>query len=210
MTGALIGLVLLLLISALAWRYLVRRRSLPCPHWLVPLLENPYMNRVAGAALVLNRARVGRDMVLLDVGCGPGRLTVPAAERVGASGRVVALDIQRSMLDRLGERVAEAGCTNVMRVLAGAGAGALSDNSFDRALLVTVLGEIPDRTAALQEIRRALKPGGVVSITEVIPDPHYQRRSTVRELAIESGFRVDEVFSGLLSYTMNLRKAPVA
>ena len=56
-------------------------------------------------------------------------------------------------------------------------------NNFDRALLVTVLGEIPDRDAALRAIFDALKPGGILSITEILRDPHYQRRTTVLRLA---------------------------
>jgi len=40
----------------------------------------------------------------------------------------------------------------------------------------------------------------------VIPDPHYQRRSSVRVMAEEVGFRFDEVFGGILAYTMNFRK----
>jgi len=41
-------------------------------------------------------------------------------------------------------------------------------------VLVTVLGEVPDREAALREIFDALKPGGILSVTEIIFDPHFQ------------------------------------
>ena len=199
-----------LLVAAFAfvcvvWRYAVRLRSLPCPEWLVPLLENPYMNWVAGSSVVLDRARIGSGMRVLDVGCGPGRLSIPAAERVGPDGEVVALDVQEPMLRRLEDRLRSLELTNIRMVLAGVGDGAIEPGSFDRALLVTVLGEIPNRTEALGEIFEALKPGGILSITEVIPDPHYQRWSSVREMAEEVGFQFDEAFGGLLAYTMNVR-----
>ncbi|MBV7335912.1 class I SAM-dependent methyltransferase [Chloroflexi bacterium TSY] len=45
-------------------------------------------------------------------------------------------------------------------------------NTFDRAVLVTILGEIPDRRAALAAIFDALKPGGTLTITGVLLDPH--------------------------------------
>jgi membrane protease YdiL (CAAX protease family) len=50
------------------------------------LLENPFMNRVAGAQLLLDRADVASGMRVLDVGCGPGRIALPVALRVGANG----------------------------------------------------------------------------------------------------------------------------
>jgi len=74
------------------------------------------------------------------------------------------------------------------------------------ALLVTVLGEIAKPLPALREIFQALRPGGVLSITEVLPDPHYQPVSRVRALAAELGFEEVQMFPGWVSYTINLRK----
>jgi ubiquinone/menaquinone biosynthesis C-methylase UbiE len=74
---------------------------------------------------------------------------------------------------------------------------------------VSVLGEIPDREAALKEIYQALKPGGILSVTEVIFDPHFQRRSTVASLAGAVGFREKTFFGNQVAFTMNLEK-PVA
>jgi hypothetical protein len=51
-----------------------------------------------------------------------------------------------------------------------------------------------------------LRPGGVLSITEVLPDPHYQRVARVRSLAAEAGFRELALFPGWLSYTLNVGK----
>ena len=129
---------------------------------------------------------------------------------VWPSGQIVAVDIQRRMLQRLREHVEKKGLTNVELVLAGLGDGRLAANEFDIALLVTVLGEIPDKVAALREIYQCLRPGGVLSITEVLPDPHYQGLSRVRRLVADSGFRKLAIFQGSLSYTLNVSKpAPV-
>jgi len=211
--GIFVTLVLLssLLVAwIIIWRYAVRRRALPCPEWLTPLLENPYMEYFAGSSLLLDRAGVQRGMNVLDVGCGPGRLAIPAAKRVGPSGRVLAMDVQQNMLRRVEERMRKHGVTNIRLVHAGAGEGSLEQQAFDRAFLVTVLGEIPSRAEALREIHAALKDGGILSITEVLPDPHYQRQASVRALAGGIGFAVDEVFEMFLAYTMNLRKGSAA
>jgi len=194
--------LLALVVTGLWWRY----RSVACPARFAWLLENPYMRAVAGADAILDRADLRPGMRILDVGCGPGRLSLPAAERVGGGGEVVALDIQVRMLEKLDARARGAGIDNIRLVEAGAGAGATKAEQFDRALLVTVLGEIPNQAAALAEIYRALKTGGILSVTEVIPDPHYTRRDTVRRLCGEAGFHEVALFEGLLAFTLNCEK----
>jgi predicted methyltransferase len=71
---------------------------------------------------------------------------------------------------------------------------------------VTVLGEIVDQAAALCEIYDALKPGGIFSVTEVLPDPHYQSRARVRRLAESVGFRFDQLTGPWYAFTMNFCK----
>lgn len=201
-----LGTAIVGLAAMLYWRFAARKHSLPCPSSLSWLLENPFVNSVAGAEEILDRLKIEPGMSVLDVGSGPGRLTIPAAQRVGANGRVVALDIQDGMLRRLRERVEANHLTNVELVHAGAGEGKLEVNAFDRAWLVTVLGEIPDRKAALAEVFRALKPGGILSITELLPDPHYQTAETVRRLAMEAGFIEVRRFGSFPAYTIHFDK----
>lgn len=184
------------------WRY----HSLACPAGLSWLVDNPYMNAVAGADKIFQRIRLDEGMRLLDVGCGPGRLTLPAAKRVGKTGEVVALDIQSKMLEKLNVRAKNMGLDNIRLINAGVGSGKIDKDYFDRALLVTVLGEIANKQEALIEIRQALRQGGILSVTEVIPDPHYTTQDKVRNLCRDAGFDEMEFFGSRAAFTINFNK----
>ena len=202
----LLWVAVLLLMTAAALCVVWRWAALPCPWWLVPVLENPYFQRVAGAELLMDRAGVRPGMAVLDAGCGPGRVTVPVARRVGLGGRVLAVDVQPRMLRRLQRRVEQGGIGHVETVLGELGAVGLPPGAFDVALLVTVLGELPDKAKVLSEIRGTLKQDGVLSVTEVLPDPHYQTVARVRALARDAGLHEVALFTGLLGYTINLAR----
>lgn len=184
------------------WRY----RSLACPASLFWLLDNPYMNAVAGADIIIQRLHLDDEMKVLDVGSGPGRLSLPIAKHIGNRGEVVALDIQPKMLEKLGLRARAGGIKNIRLIEAGAGEGKTENDYFDRALMVTVLGEIPDKHDALIEIYQALKQGGILSVTEVIPDPHYTSRNRVRTFCRDAGFKEIEEFGSWAAFTINFMK----
>ena len=202
-----IAVVCLGIAVGIVWRFASRRRELPCPawlHWLVEL-DNPF-TQTNRSAFIVEHLGLEQGMAVLDAGCGPGRLTVPVAKRVGAAGVVVAVDVQSGMLDRARQKVATSGLGNVRFVQAGLGEGRLPGGYFDRALLVTVLGEITNPKAALAEIFNALKPGGILSVTEVIFDPHFQGVGTVTALAGEAGFLIGQRWGHKLAFVQHLQK----
>jgi ubiquinone/menaquinone biosynthesis C-methylase UbiE len=172
----------------LVMQYIRKRYGPACPYWLSGLLENPLVDAIAGAQKLLDILEVEPGMSFLDVGSGPGRITIPAAERVGSVGQVTALDIQPEMLVMVKERAEKHGLQNIRLLQGGAGMGLLAENQFDRAVLVTVLGETPDRLAVMSEIHHALKPGGRLAVAEYLPDPDFQPQGGVRKLALQAGF----------------------
>ena len=200
---AVLGAVLLFF---LGWRWASRVWSLPCPTLLAWALDSRLYERITGTQVTLQRMGLRPGQRVLEVGPGTGRLLIPAAQRVLPGGEAVGIDIQPGMVERLRERARRAQVSNLTAILGDATRPIVPETSFDLAFLVTTLGEIPDRAAVLAQCFRALKPGGVLSITEMFPDPHYQTRSTVKRLAEEAGFRLRSIQGGWWLFTANFVK----
>ena len=200
---AVLGAVLLF---CLGWRWASRVWSLPCPTLLAWALDNRFYERITGTQVTLQRMGLRPGQRVLEVGPGTGRLLIPAAQRVLPGGEVVGIDIQPGMVERLKERARRAQVSNLTAIVGDATQPMVAEADFDLAFLVTTLGEIPDRAAVLAQCFRALKPGGVLSITEMFPDPHYQSRPTVKRLAEEAGFRLQSVQGGWWLFTANFVK----
>lgn len=103
-----------------------------------------------------------RGATVLDVGCGPGTITVDLA-RIVAPGTVVALDAEIGMLQATAALAAERQLDNVTVVLADAMALPWPDATFDIVHLHQVLQHVPDPRALLRECRRVCRPGGIVA-----------------------------------------------
>jgi ubiquinone/menaquinone biosynthesis C-methylase UbiE len=189
-----------------AWRWACRHWRLPCPSIFGWALESRFYQRISGTSATLDRMSLKPGQRILEIGPGPGRLLIPAAVRVRPGGEVVGIDIQSGMIERLTKRAEQAGCENLKPVLGDATQPHVEADSFDLVFLVTTLGEIPNRAAALRECYNALKPGGTLSITEIFGDPHYQSRSTVSRLAEHAGFLPESVLGHWWFYTANFLK----
>jgi ubiquinone/menaquinone biosynthesis C-methylase UbiE len=155
----------------------------------------PYSQRfwVEAPHPLITRARLAEILELepgervLEVGPGTGYYTPGLAERVGPEGSVELLDIQQEMLDHTIRTVRERGLWNVDATQADARDLPYEDDSFDAAVLITVLGEIPDPDAALGELARVLRPGGRLVVGELLGDPHYVTLGSLQRRAEAAG-----------------------
>jgi ubiquinone/menaquinone biosynthesis C-methylase UbiE len=202
----LITVVAAVIVVSVGWRWASRIWSLPCPSLIGWVLESPFYGRIIGTEKTLARIGLRPGLHVLEIGPGPGRLLIPAAQKVLPGGKAVGIDIQSRMLDRLMSRAEAANVTNLTAILGDATQPIVPEASFDVAFLAAALGEIPDRAAALTQCFRAIKSGGTLSISEMLPDPHYQSKAMVKRLAEAAGFRPQSIQGGIWLYTANFLK----
>ncbi len=188
-------------------RFVRRYWHFPAPPFVALFLSSPIRRAIQPPSEVVADAGVGPGMTVLELGCGPGTYTLEAARVVGETGRVVAVDIQPQMIDKLGDSIRRAGISNVEVRLADAYNLPAADHSVDVAFMVTVLAEIPDRLRALGELKRVLKPQGVLSVSEMLLDPDYPRQSTVIRWCEQAGFQYEAAHARGLWYLLNFRPA---
>lgn len=201
-----ITVIVTVILFFIGWRWASRVWSLPCPSVVGWALESPFYGRITGTGTTLKRIGLKPGQRALEIGPGPGRLLLPAAQQVLPGGEVVGIDIQPGMVERLKEKATVAKIKNLTAILGDATQPIVPEASFDVVFLVTTLGEIPDRAAVLTQAFRALKSGGVLSVSEMLPDPHYQSKTTVKRLAEAAGFRLESVEGGMWLFTANFVK----
>lgn len=112
------------------------------------------------AAYLIPELRTGQS--LLDVGCGPGTITVDLARRL-APGRVVGIDASASVVKRAEALARDEGVTNTTFQVGDAYSLDFPDESFDIVHAHQVLQHVANPVAAVREIRRVLKPGGILA-----------------------------------------------
>lgn len=181
----------------------------PAPAFIGRILDSSLRRRMQPPEDIIERSGFAEGMTVLEVGCGSGAYTLYVAEKVGHSGKVYALDLQEKMLSQLERKIRRWGSRypgNVEPLQASAYEIPLQENSVDIVYFITVLQEIPDRQRALKEAKRVLKKGGILAVTEFLPDPDYPLKSSTKLDLRRAGFTIDAVEGSFWTYTVRGRK----
>ncbi len=199
--------VLTWLLTALAWTIgifaavIVWRRlfAAPMPPIFDATLNSSFRRRHFSPDVAAERHGLNAGMRVLELGPAGGYLTSAAQRRLQPGGRLVCLDLQpgllRKLRGRLGADTPPLVCGNAQRL-------PFRDGCFDLVFVVEVMGEIPDKSVALREIRRVLRPGGTLAVSEAaLLDPDYVRFPVLMRLAAAAGFSPREGFAEWFQYT---------
>ena len=119
-------------------------------------LERPERHALMRPRDLLQAAGITEGMTVVDIGCGTGFFTLPAAELVGPTGRVLALDIAPAMLDFLRDRKPP---PHVDVLPCDESTFPITDDTADLVVLSLVLHEAVDPHRFLADIARLLRPG---------------------------------------------------
>lgn len=154
---------------------------------------------------IISRLNILPGMGVADFGCGSGHYTIPAARRVGDSGRVYAIDIQKQNIELVTSRINLEHLLQIEPVWADLEApqgSRLEPSSVDYVIIANILFQVEKKREILAEAERILKPGGALAILEwdetpFPAGPPQERRMskrTVQSLTESAGFSIEKEF----------------
>ncbi len=176
--------------------------------WMGYLLALPLRRLIQDPQTMMSPFII-KGMTVLEIGPGMGFFTLPIAKTVGPTGRVIATDIQRKMIDALRRRVQRAGMDDRMDYrLSTRNSLKINDieNTVDFTLAFAVVHEIPDKEGLFRQLHRALKAGARLFVAD--PKAHCSSREFDSNISLAKaiGFSEEPAPEVRNSYCMVLRK----
>lgn len=178
----------------------------PVPVFVTRLIDKPWRYKFQDPNHLARWHGLQPGMRVLEIGPGNGTFTFAAAQQVGPSGEIVALDIQPEVLARLEKRIKAEDVHNVVLKQGNALELPFPDTSFEAIFLVTVIGEIPQPEQAMSEFARVLQTGGILAYSEFLPDPDYPLPRTLRRMAHQVGLEEFARHGNYFAYTLVFQK----
>ena len=130
---------------------------------------------------ILKEVEIKPGFRVLDYGCGPGSYSIIAAELVGKSGKVYALDIHPLAVQRVQNIASKKKLMNVKTICSDCKTG-LPDNSVDVVLLYDTFHNLGDPNGVLEELHRVLKPNGILSFND-----HHMKEDEILSKVTDKG-----------------------
>ena len=153
----------------------------------------------------LSQLGLTEGMKVADLGAGTGYYTIVAGRRVGTSGRIYAVEVQKDLLDRLKSNAANEQVHNIELVwgtIDTIGGTKLREALVDRVVLASVLFQIEqkDRDNLALEIKRILKAGGKLLVVDWLPGSPLSPKNCIPRMIAENlfnknGFTLEKAFS---------------
>lgn len=132
--------------------------------WIISLMhDNPFLRFFRDPYELLNTAGMRKGQKVLEVGCGPGYFTIPAAHIVGKEGLVYAVDVNPFAVQRIQAKISRERLNNVLPMLTNASNTGLPENTIDLAFVFGLPRIAGGLKNLLSELHRILKTEGVLA-----------------------------------------------
>lgn len=178
----------------------------PMPQFLANLIDNPLRRKIQPPGDMPIRHGIQPGMTVLEVGPGNGRYTIETARRVGNAGKLITIDIEPKMIERVQQRAQAEDITNLEAKVANVYKLPFEDGMFDAVYMITVISEIPEPERAMREFYRVLSPSGSLAFSELLTDPDYPLAQTLVRKAGKAKFRLKKKLGNFFSYTLVFEK----
>ena len=182
------------------------RNSRVCPVEIAGSLDNRIRRWIQNPQKILG-PYIKKGMTVLDIGCGPGFFSIDMAKMVGKSGRVIAVDLQEGMLQKIRKKIRGTELEECVTVHKCEKNKIGVSEHVDFVLLFYMVHEIPNVEAFFSEIETILKPNGLVFIVE--PPFHVSKKAfddTIKK-ADDAGLIVVDKPKLILNKTAILKKS---
>jgi ubiquinone/menaquinone biosynthesis C-methylase UbiE len=165
-----------------------------CPWWVGYLLLNPFRKLVQSAGKTFGYC-LSPGMTVLEVGPGMGFFSLDVAKLIGPQGRLVCVDVQHRMIEKLKRRAEKAGLSGRIEARLCAPDSLRVDDlsgAVDLALVIAVAHEVPDRPGLFRQIRSTLKPEGRLFLSEPRGRVDQPLFDEIEAAALGAGFNLIE------------------
>jgi 2-polyprenyl-3-methyl-5-hydroxy-6-metoxy-1,4-benzoquinol methylase len=149
-----------------------RINSCVCPSWLAFSLNNSLRRCLHNPEKILGEF-VKPGSTVIDIGCGPGFFSAPMAQMAGPSGTVIAVDLQRKMLDKLMANAGRASLAQRIRTVECRFDDIVVREKADFILTFWMVHEVKDRPGFFRQVADNLGPGSSYLLVE--PKIHHEK-----------------------------------
>ncbi|MBN1134175.1 MAG: class I SAM-dependent methyltransferase [Methanosarcinaceae archaeon] len=172
------------------FRKLLFRDQQVCPSYISFLLDNRVRRYLQNPEELLDRY-IHEGQTVIDIGCGLGFFTLPMSRLVGENGRVIAVDIQKGMLNKLNHNAKKAGLQSRIQLHQSQEDQLGITEKVDFALAFWMVHEVLDTRKFLMQIRDILKPDASFLLVEPKMHVSRSRYEDIIRKANEAGLKSD-------------------
>jgi ubiquinone/menaquinone biosynthesis C-methylase UbiE len=136
-----------------------------CPHQIAFFLDN-WIRRLIQPPGKIVGPYIQEGNTVIDMGCGPGYFTIDMAKMIGSKGRVIAVDIQAKMLERVRKKAKKHGVAGRIDFHTAGTDHIGLNQTADFILAFYMIHEVPDMKHTLRELKTLLNNGGKILVVE--------------------------------------------